>query len=51
VLAIRETGDEGAPITASAPDSAAAAAFRAVAAGLGQALGTPTPAPPRISFA
>jgi ATP-binding protein involved in chromosome partitioning len=51
LLAIRETGDSGAPITASAPDSTAAAAFRAVAAGLGQALGTPTPAPPRISFA
>jgi ATP-binding protein involved in chromosome partitioning len=48
LLAIRETGDSGAPITASDPDSAAAAAFRAVAARLAPALAVGRPSGPKI---
>jgi ATP-binding protein involved in chromosome partitioning len=46
LLAIRETGDAGTPITAAAPDSDAAASFRAIAGKLTQALsGTPVSGP------
>jgi ATP-binding protein involved in chromosome partitioning len=48
LLAIRETGDAGAPITASDPESDAAAAFRAVAARLAPALATGRAAGPKI---
>jgi ATP-binding protein involved in chromosome partitioning len=37
-LAIRESGDAGTPITAAAPDSETAAAFRAIAAQVQKAL-------------
>jgi ATP-binding protein involved in chromosome partitioning len=50
LLAIRETGDAGAPITASDPDGDAAAAFRAVAAALAPALAAGRAAGPRISI-
>jgi ATP-binding protein involved in chromosome partitioning len=50
LLAIRETGDAGAPITASDPDSNAAAAFRAVAARLAPALALGRPAGPKITI-
>jgi ATP-binding protein involved in chromosome partitioning len=49
-LAIRETGDAGAPITAASPDSEAAAAFRAIAAQVQLALGAARHAAPRISI-
>jgi ATP-binding protein involved in chromosome partitioning len=51
LLAIRETGDAGAPITASDPDSHAAAAFKAVAASLLPALTAGRAAGPKITFA
>jgi ATP-binding protein involved in chromosome partitioning len=49
-LAIRETGDAGTPITAAAPESDAAAAFRAIAAALIPALTRPRAATPRITI-
>jgi ATP-binding protein involved in chromosome partitioning len=49
VLDVRVAGDAGTPIVASAPDSAAAQAFAAVAARLWQKVGaTPAKAGPRI---
>jgi ATP-binding protein involved in chromosome partitioning len=50
LLAIRETGDAGAPITASDPDSDAAASFRAVAAALLPALNAGRAAGPKITI-
>jgi ATP-binding protein involved in chromosome partitioning len=50
LLEIRETGDAGAPICASAPESAAAGAFRAVAEQVAAALGQARPAGPKILF-
>jgi ATP-binding protein involved in chromosome partitioning len=50
LLAIRETGDAGAPITASEPDGDAAAAFRAVAGALAPALAAGRAAGPKISI-
>jgi ATP-binding protein involved in chromosome partitioning len=50
LLAIRETGDAGAPITASDPESAAAAAFRAIAASVVTALDGSKIAAPSISI-
>jgi ATP-binding protein involved in chromosome partitioning len=50
LLAIRETGDAGAPICASDPDSAAAGAFRAIAAKVSAALPAHAVAAPRISI-
>jgi ATP-binding protein involved in chromosome partitioning len=49
-LAIRETGDAGAPICASDPESDAAAAFRAIAANVLAALPAHAVAAPRISI-
>ena len=48
LLEIRETGDAGAPVCASAPQGVAAAAFRAVAAAVAGALAPARRAPPRI---
>jgi ATP-binding protein involved in chromosome partitioning len=48
LLDIRETGDGGTPITAAAPQSEAAAAFRAVAARVAEGLGAERAAAPRI---
>ena len=48
LLEIRETGDGGAPICASAPESAAAEAFRGIAAQVAEALGRSRVAGPRI---
>lgn len=48
LLEIRQTGDEGTPICAAAPESAAAAAFRAIAAQVAVAVGQARPAGPRI---
>jgi ATP-binding protein involved in chromosome partitioning len=46
LVAIRETGDSGAPITASEPESEAAGAFRAIAARLAPVLaGSRVPGP------
>jgi ATP-binding protein involved in chromosome partitioning len=50
LLEIRETGDAGAPITASAPESAAAGAFRAVAEQVAGVLGQARAAGPEIIF-
>jgi ATP-binding protein involved in chromosome partitioning len=50
LLAIRETGDAGAPICASDPESDAAAAFRAIAANVLAALPAHAVAAPRISI-
>jgi ATP-binding protein involved in chromosome partitioning len=50
LVAIRETGDAGAPITASAPESEAAGAFRAIAARLAPALTAGRVAGPTISI-
>jgi ATP-binding protein involved in chromosome partitioning len=50
LLAIRETGDAGAPITASDSESDAAAAFRAVAARLLPVLAAGRPAGPKITI-
>jgi ATP-binding protein involved in chromosome partitioning len=47
-LAIRETGDDGTPITAAAPDSDAAAAFRTIAANVMTTL-TPARRAPKIT--
>jgi len=44
LLAIRETGDAGAPITATAPQSEAAAAFRTIAANVLASLNSFVPA-------
>jgi ATP-binding protein involved in chromosome partitioning len=48
LLDIRTTADAGTPITASDPDSAAAEAYRSIAARVWQSLATPRPAAPRI---
>ena len=48
LLDIRTTGDEGAPITASAPDSPAALAFKAIAARVWDSLGRARAAGPKI---
>jgi ATP-binding protein involved in chromosome partitioning len=48
LLAIRETGDEGAPITASDPEGAAAQAFKAAAAKVAALLERKQAAAPRI---
>jgi len=48
LLAIRETGDEGTPICAAAPESDAARAFQAIAAKIAAGLGAARPAGPRI---
>jgi ATP-binding protein involved in chromosome partitioning len=48
LLAIRETGDEGAPITASDPEGEAALAFKAVAGKVGALLDRKPAAGPRI---
>jgi ATP-binding protein involved in chromosome partitioning len=48
-LDIRQTSDAGTPITAAEPDSAAAAAFRAIAAAVKAGLAAPRAAP-TISF-
>jgi ATP-binding protein involved in chromosome partitioning len=48
LLAIRETGDAGAPVTASDPESEAAGAFRAIASSLLPALRAEKAAGPRI---
>ncbi len=48
LLAIRETGDEGAPITASDPESEAAAAFKVIAEKLLGTLQAKPAAAPRI---
>jgi ATP-binding protein involved in chromosome partitioning len=48
LLEIRETGDGGTPVCASAPDSAAAGAFRGIAAQVAAALGRSRAAGPRI---
>jgi ATP-binding protein involved in chromosome partitioning len=48
LLAIRENGDEGAPITASDPESEAAAAFKAIAANVLATLAGAPAAAPRI---
>jgi ATP-binding protein involved in chromosome partitioning len=48
-LDIRQTSDAGTPITAAEPDSAAAAAFRAIAAAIKAGLAAPRAAP-TISF-
>jgi ATP-binding protein involved in chromosome partitioning len=46
LLAIRETGDEGAPITASGPEGEAAQAFKAIAVQVaGMLTGKPVAAP------
>jgi len=50
LVAIRETGDSGAPITASEPESEAAGAFRAIAARLAPALTATRAAGPTISI-
>jgi ATP-binding protein involved in chromosome partitioning len=50
LLAIRETGDAGAPITASEPDGDAAAAFKAIAARLMPALTAGRAAGPKITI-
>jgi len=50
LVAIRETGDAGAPITASDPESEAAGAFRAIAARLAPALTASRAAGPTISI-
>jgi ATP-binding protein involved in chromosome partitioning len=50
LLAIRETGDAGTPITAADPESDAAGAFRAIAAALTPALTRARPAAPRITI-
>jgi ATP-binding protein involved in chromosome partitioning len=50
LLAIRETGDAGAPITASDPESESAAAFRTIAAGVVTALEGAKIAAPSISI-
>jgi ATP-binding protein involved in chromosome partitioning len=50
LLAIRETGDAGAPITASDPESESAAAFRTIAAGVLTALEGAKIAAPSISI-
>jgi len=49
-LSIRESGDCGAPITASSPDSEAAAAFRAIAGRLTPAFSAARIAGPKISI-
>ncbi len=51
LLDIRQTGDAGTPITAAAPDSAAAAAFRALAARVVETLPGAKQAAPRIVIA
>jgi ATP-binding protein involved in chromosome partitioning len=48
LLAIRETADEGTPITSNNPDGAAAAAYRDIAARIWQSLAAPAPVGPRI---
>jgi ATP-binding protein involved in chromosome partitioning len=48
LLEVRETGDGGTPICASAPESAAAGAFRDIAARVAAALGRSRVAGPRI---
>jgi ATP-binding protein involved in chromosome partitioning len=48
LLDIRTTADAGTPITASAPDSQAAAAYRAIADRVWDSLAAPRPAAPRI---
>jgi len=50
LLAIRETGDAGTPITAATPESPAAQAFRDIAAAVTRTLSAPKIAPPRISI-
>jgi ATP-binding protein involved in chromosome partitioning len=50
LLAIRETGDAGAPITASEPESDAATAFRAVASMLAPVLAAGRAAGPKITI-
>jgi ATP-binding protein involved in chromosome partitioning len=50
LLAIRETGDAGTPVTAADPESEAATAFRAIAAALMPALTRPRAAAPRITI-
>ncbi|MDE8348368.1 MAG: Mrp/NBP35 family ATP-binding protein [Acidocella sp.] len=50
LLAIRETGDEGAPVTASDPGGEAAAAFMAVAGQVAQMLQGAAVAGPKISI-
>jgi len=50
LLAIRETGDAGAPITASDPDGDAAAAFKGIAARLMPALTAGRAAGPKITI-
>jgi ATP-binding protein involved in chromosome partitioning len=50
LLAIRETGDGGTPITAAKPESAAAAAFRAIAAEVLESLRAGRVAGPAISY-
>ncbi len=51
LLAIRETGDEGAPVVASDPDGAAAVAFKAVAGQVAVLLQGAAQAGPKISIA
>ena len=48
LLDIRTTADAGTPITASDPDSVAAAAYQAIAGRVWLSLATPTAAGPRI---
>jgi ATP-binding protein involved in chromosome partitioning len=48
LLEIRETGDAGTPVCASAPQSVAAAAFRAIAAAVTVALAPARRAAPKI---
>jgi ATP-binding protein involved in chromosome partitioning len=48
LLDIRETGDAGTPICASAPESPAAAAFRAIATKIAASVAAPQRAVPRI---
>ncbi|MFV0475400.1 MAG: Mrp/NBP35 family ATP-binding protein [Pikeienuella sp.] len=47
-LALRESGDAGAPIVAAQPESAEAAAFREIARALAVGLGAHEPAPVRV---
>lgn len=50
VLEIRETSDAGTPICASAPESASAAAFEAIARRVQETLGQGAPKAPKIVF-